>query len=81
MLQAVLINQVTPVRLTPVAAKPEARTACVPIATKPAAACPTCSLCPACLPSELPSAEVIRFGQIAGAKRRIARGSPVCIHK
>ena len=38
-------------------------------------ACSSCCLRHVCLPCELPSADMTRFGEIASAKRRFVRGT------
>jgi CRP/FNR family transcriptional regulator len=42
-----------------------------------AASCASCALRHVCLPCELPSGDVTRFGEIARAKRRVTRGAPL----
>jgi CRP/FNR family transcriptional regulator len=42
-----------------------------------AVSCASCCLRHVCLPCELPTADVSRFGEIASAKRRVARGAPL----
>ena len=46
-------------------------------ATKSSSACSTCSLRHVCLPCELQLDDIDLFGDIASAKRRVARGAPL----
>ena len=69
MLQTALVEKVRPIRLAPLA--PDAAAP----STKAGTDCASCCLRHVCLPCELPSADMTRFGAIASAKRRIARGA------
>jgi CRP/FNR family transcriptional regulator len=46
-------------------------------ATQARTDCSSCSLRHVCLPCEMPSADMTRFGEMASAKRRILRGAPL----
>src|SRR5215471_4181238 len=72
MLQTALKVGAEPVRFVQLSAEPVEQPA---PAAKPGTACSTCSLRHVCLPCELASPEVSRFGEIANAKRRVPRGS------
>jgi len=72
MLQAAVTTHVQPAAVIPLTLEPAVHPA---PAAKQGTACSACSLRNVCLPCELPSAEMNRFGEMAGAKRRIARGS------
>jgi CRP/FNR family transcriptional regulator len=63
-----------PVRIVPLSGEAASRPA---PAAKSGSACASCALRRVCLPCELPSPDVIRFGEIASARRRIARGAPL----
>jgi CRP/FNR family transcriptional regulator len=69
MLQAALAKKVRPIHLAPLVAEPVAP------ATKARTDCASCCLRNVCLPCELASADMTRFGEIASARRRIARGT------
>lgn len=69
MLQGALAVQAQAIPFAPLPDEPVAPGA------KSGAACSSCCLRHVCLPCELPSADVTRFGEIARAKRRVARGS------
>jgi len=71
MLQAALAEKIRPMRLTPVA------TAQGQPAAQARTDCSSCCLRHICLPCELPSDDVTRFGEIASAKRRVLRGAPL----
>ena len=71
MLQAALVEKVRPIRSIPLATAPAQ-----PV-TQARKDCSSCSLRHVCLPCEMPSADVTRFGEIASAKRRILRGAPL----
>lgn len=63
---------VSPTR--PIAYMPAATRAAVP-AAKSAVACSSCCLQGVCLPCDLQARDLDRFGEIATAKRRVARGA------
>ena len=71
MLQAALVEEVRLSRPIPFAPGPDVTAP----AAKANSSCSSCCLRHVCLPCELPSADVSRFGEIASAKRRIARGA------
>jgi CRP/FNR family transcriptional regulator len=69
MLQTVLTGNVRSMRPVPLAIE------AVAPAKKACSDCAICCLRHVCLPCELPSTDMTRFGEIASAKRRILRGA------